>query len=242
MRSMRFESSVVVETLQGLEKQLVAHRGHLAQVAAALAAGQFAAAFEAASQLRDSLGAVDAMYKRLYANVVPVDNLGSVVESVGELALRGRRMVILTQLAVLRKLLEQSDGMSRAHGWFVGKFHCIDDVEGYFDGEFRKINRLWTQYRQNQAEVVGMSASDRTTLYRASVRVAQRALHALRNHSDLAYLLRAGLGVIDWPEALAAFTQIVVVLGLQLDVEANRVPLAEPTQLCTSERIATSGS
>jgi hypothetical protein len=242
MRSMRFESSVVLETLQALEKQFAAHRGHLAQVAAALAAGQFAAAFEAANQLRDSLGAVDAMYKRLYANIVPVDDLGSVVESVGELVLRGRRMVILAQVAALRELLKQPDGMSRAQGWFVGEFHDMDDVDSYFDRAFTKINRIWTQYRQNHVDEVGMSPSDRSTLYRASVRVAQCALHDVPRHPDVAYLLRAGLDATDWPEAHAAFTQIFVALAVQIDVGANRALLARLTQPCTFERISASGS
>jgi hypothetical protein len=236
MRSMMFESGVVVETLQALEKQFAEHRGHLAQVAAALAAGQFATAFAAATKLRDSLGAVDSMCKRLYANVVPVDDLGSVVESVPELALRGRRMVICAQRAVLRELLEEPSAMSRAQGWFVGEFHDMRDVDKYFDGEFTKIDRIWTRYRQNHADMDGMLASDRTTLYKASVRVAQRKLHNLRNHPDLAYLLRAGLDATDWPEALAAFTQISAALDLQIDV-----PLAGLAHASTSERTSAGG-
>lgn len=225
MRSMRFQSSVVVETLQGLQRQLAVHRDPLAQVATALSAGHFGPALKAAEKLRDALAVVVSQYQRLHANVVPVDDMGSEVESVGELALRARRMVIVDRLGYLRDLLREPTAGERAQPWFVGNFESIDDVSVFFADELARINRIWTPYRQNHENTAGMSSTDRITMYRASVRVAQRALRDLRKHPDLAYLLQSGLDAVDWPEVLTAVSEIVVALAVQIDVESGRVPL-----------------
>ncbi|TMQ19711.1 MAG: hypothetical protein E6J90_17425 [Deltaproteobacteria bacterium] len=222
---MPFQSRVVVEALQALERQLAVHRDPLAQVATALSVGHFAPALQAAEKLRDALAIVVSLYQRLYANVVPVDEMGSTVESVGELALRARRMVILTQLGRLRDLLREPKAGERARGWFVGDFASIDDVTAFFADQFAQINQIWVQYRQTHPGAAGISSTDRITLYRASVRVAQSALRELRNHPDLAYLLRAGLDAADWPDVLSACSEIVVALAVEVDVKSGRVPV-----------------
>jgi hypothetical protein len=223
---MRVQSSVVVETLLGLQRQLAVHRTPLEQVATALGAGHFEPALHAAEQLRDALAVVVALFQRLYENVVPVDEMGSTVESVGELALRACRVVIMAQLGHLRDLLHEPKACERARGWFVGNFASIDDVSAFFTDELAKINQIWTPYRQNEETTAGMSSTDRITLYRASVRVAQRALRDIGKHSDVAYLLRAGLDAVDWPEVLTAFREIVVALAVQIDAASGRFPLA----------------
>ena len=225
MRSMRFQSDVVVETLQGLERDLTEHRAHLAQMTTALSGGRFSLALEVADKLRDGLARVDAMYKRLHANVVPADDLGSCMESLGELALRGRRMVILAQLGQLRTLLREPGAAARTQGWFVGEFRNIDDVDRYFDEVFRKINGIWMQFREDPAEVSGVPRMERFTLQRTAVLAAQRALGDVRHHADLAHLLRAGLDTADWPAALAAFTAVVVAISVQIDMESRGTPM-----------------
>jgi hypothetical protein len=232
MRSMPFQSRVVVEALQGLERQLAVHRDPLAQVATALSTGHFAPALQATEELRDVLAIIVSLYQRLYANVVPLDEMGGPVESLGELALRARRMVIMAQLEHLRDLLREPKASERARSWFVGDFASIDDVTAFFTGRFAQINQIWTPYRQAHASAAGMSSIDRITLYRTSVRVAQGALRELRNHPDLAYLLRAGQGAVDWPEVRTACSEIAVAVAVQVDVTSGRVPLVPvpPTQ------------
>jgi len=225
MRSMKFQSGVVLETLQGLEQQLAAHRSHLAQMASSLSGGLYAAALEAADKLRDALGLVVAMYQRLHANVVPADDLGE-VESIDELALRARRMVIVTQLSRLRDVLADPAAEDRAYGWFVGRFEGIDDVTAYFDEQFSKINGIWMQYRHSHALGTGMSTNDRVTLYHAAVRVAQQALADLKDDPDLAYFRRAGIAMTNWPEVHTAFREIDAALAVQIDMESGRLPLA----------------
>src|SRR5262249_1887626 len=123
----------------------------------------------------------------------------------------------------------------RAQGWFVGCFASIENVAAFFHDELFKINSIWTQYRETQAQAAGMSSADRTTLYRAAVRVAQRALRELRDHPDVAYLLSAGLAGTDWPEAQGAFTEIAAALAVQVDMESGRQPIVPAPSTGTPE-------
>lgn len=225
---MRFQSSVVVEALQGLERQFGTPRGYLAQVASLVSGGQFEAAREATDKVLRALDVVIATKVRLHANVVPVDDLGQSVESLGELAFRARRMVIVTQLNHLCDVLREPAAQERARCWFVGRFQGIGDVATFFRDELSRINRMWTQYREGHEHAAGISSTNRAILYRASVRAAQGALRDLGEHPDLAYILRAGFAVDDWPEVHTAFAEIVAALAVQIDVESGRqlfVPL-----------------
>jgi hypothetical protein len=225
MRSMRFQSSVVMEVLQRLEREFGAPRGHVAQVAADLSGGRIKPARDAADQLLRSLDLVVAMTTRLHANVIPIDELGATNESTGELALRARRMVILTQLGQLRDVLREPAAEQRARPWFVGQFASIHDVATFFHDELHKINGIWTRYRANHPDAAGMSKADRATLYRVAVRVAQRALHELQDQPDVAYFLRVGLAADDWADVHTPLSEIAAALAVQIDVESGRTPV-----------------
>lgn len=232
MRPTKFQSSVVVEALQSLEMHLGAHRDHLAHVVSALSAGHWMSALAEADNLRHAIGFVVTMYERLHASIIPADELGSAVESIGELVLRARRMVILSQIGQLRDILRGSAAKNRARSWFGGPFEDIDDVAMFFHNELYRINNIWIQYRTDDA--AQRASSDRTTIYRASVRLAQRDLRDLLEFPDLAHFLREGLAMADWPEVHTAFTEITAALAVTIDTVSGRYPIVPPP----SSRIA----
>jgi hypothetical protein len=222
MGPMKFQSGVVVDTLIALERQLADHREPLTRMIAELTSHRYAPALEAAEKVRYSLAILVTLYHRLHANVVLADGMGP-VESVGELALRGRRMVILTELGHLRDLLCDCDADARARGWFVGQFQNIDDVLAYAQVELAKIVAICA--RQPQRLVAEAPASaNRTALYYSTVGVAQRALSDLRDDPDFAYFLRTGHMTAGWPEAAAAFRRIDAALAVHIDVESIGPP------------------
>jgi hypothetical protein len=232
-----FPSSLVIEALQCLEGHLGVHRSHLAHVVSALSGGHYASAMTEADHLRNTLGSVVVMCNRLHDNVVPADGLGRAVESIGELALRARRLVIIRQIAYLRDVLREPAASSRARNWFIGRFESIHDVATFFHDELHRINAIWIQYREDDA-APHISSTDRVTLYRASVRVAQRALRDLLEQPDLAQFLRAGLAMADWPAVHTAFTEIAAALAVQVDTVSGRHPIVPPLP----SRVAAPGS
>jgi hypothetical protein len=164
-------------------------------------------------------------------HVLEADGLGEPGESLGELAIRARAVVILMELGHLRNALRDEPLVMRTTGWFVGRFRDIDDVVAFFREGLDKITRIWRPYRQDQPLLSGMSCGDRVTMYLTTIRVAQRALRELGDEPALAQLLAT-----DSPEVQIACKRIVTVLGIQVDVEPDRLPppRRRPAAIATS--------
>jgi hypothetical protein len=215
---MRTESYVVAELLQRLEQQGGAIRPHVVEVATALSQDQYPEALEASTALTRMLDMFVATSELLQDHIVAHDGMGDLGESLGELALRARGLVIVAQLDLIRDALREPAAQARVRDWFVGRTQCIDDVSAFVHERLISIHAIWLPYRQDKPQPRGMTDHDRMSLYRTAVRVAQRALRELRDEPELARFLDRGVAATDLPEVHLACKQITTVLGLQIDV------------------------
>lgn len=221
---MRFDPRNVVELLLRLEQQGMAFRPLTAEFAAALSKGDFQLALEISGRLHSVLESIVATKALIREHVLEADGLGEPGESLGELAIRARTMVILMDLGHLRDALRDEPLRARITGWFVGRFQGIDEVVAFFREGLDRINRIWRPYRQDQPLLSGMSCADRVTMYLTTIRIAQRALRELGDEPELAQLLEKGVAATDSPAVQIPCKRIVTVLGIQVDVEPDRRP------------------
>jgi hypothetical protein len=221
---MRFDPRNVVELLLRLEQQGMAFRPLTAEVAAALNKGDFQLALEISGRLHSVLESIVATKALIREHVLEADGLGEPGESLGELAIRARTMVILMELGHLRDALRDEPSRARITGWFAGRFQGIDDIVAFFRDGLDRINRIWRPYRQDQPLLSGMSCADRVTMYLTTIRIAQRALRELGDEPDLAQIFEKGVAASDSPAVQIACKRIVTVLGIQVDVEPDRRP------------------
>lgn len=166
--------------------------------------------------------AIMEMTSALQSYIVPMDGLGATVESLTELAIRARRMVVVAQTDALREVLRGPVAAERSQGWFTGRFRHIDHVADFFANEFYRINCIWLQYRRDDQRAAGMESEDRIILYQTALRVAHQAMRSLGHDPALAQFLQKGTAADHWPEVQAACTQIAAALAVQIDMEPSR--------------------
>lgn len=220
---MGIESYLVAEMLQRLETQAGLLRSHVAEIATSLSKDEYWQARDASAELHRTLDAFVNTTRILQDHVITSDGMGKIGESLGELALRARAMVVVDQLAVLSDALNDTAARERAQRWFVGRCHGVADLVAFVHERIAQIHATWTPYRQDQPLRPGMTEQDRSSLCRTAIRVAQRALCELRDELELACFLDSGAAATDLPEIHQACTRIDIVLGLQLDCEAGRM-------------------
>jgi hypothetical protein len=228
VRSMRLESSGVLDLLRQLEQQVGEYHHRAARVAAAIGGGHLALAREATDTLLQVLDQIAEVTTSLQTLVVPGDDLGEMMESVPELAIRARRMVISTQADKLREVLRGSVAEARTRGWFTGRFRHVDHISDFFVNEFYRINSMWMQYRRDDRSAASIASADRVTLYQTALRVAQQAMRDLGIEPGLAHFLGHGAAVSGWPEVQTACTQIVAALAIEIDLAPGRQVPGEP--------------
>jgi hypothetical protein len=228
---MRSESFVVAEMLQRMEQQNQLLRPSAVEVATALSKDEYPTALEAAADLHRVLGTFVATTEALQEHVVARDGMGDLGESLDELALRARTLVLRAQLELLCEELREPGAHARAVGWFAGRFKGIADVDTYIRERLDRIHGLWLPYRHDQPQPDGMTDPERASLYRTMVRVAQRQLQALCDEPDLAEFLAGGLAATDLVEVHLACRQIVTVLGLPSSGPAARSSLRRPRRV-----------
>src|SRR5947209_1039746 len=102
---MTIESYLVAEMLQRLEQQLTMVRPNAIEIAAAISRDQYPAALTASAELHRALDAFVATTEILEDHIVARDGLGPLGDAIGELALRGRGLVIVAQLDLLQTAL-----------------------------------------------------------------------------------------------------------------------------------------
>jgi hypothetical protein len=216
---MRIESYLVAELLQRWEQQGAALRPNSVEITAALnrdVRGGFPVALEASGELHRALNAFVATSDVLEDHVVGRDGMGELGESLDELTLRARAMVVLSQLDRLSVAFGDPAVETRGRGWFLGKLQGIADLVSVVRDRLRQIHAMWLQYRPGQPRLPGMTDADRATLYRTMLRVALRALSELWDEQDLARFLECGLAATDLPEVNLSCREIVSVLGLPI--------------------------
>jgi hypothetical protein len=219
---MRIESYLLAEMLQRMEQQTAVIRPYAVTIVTTLSREAYPAALEALAELHRALDAFVATTKLLQEHVVAHDGLGKMGESLGELTLRARAMVLRAQLDLVREALGEPAAHARAQAWFVGRVLGIGELVTFVLDRLTEIHAIWTPYRQNQRQPPGMMEADRENLYRTAIRVAQRALCELRDEPEVARFLDGGSMATDLPEVHLACKRIDTVLGLQFEVEPGR--------------------
>lgn len=225
---MGIESYVVTEMLQRLEAQSAMLRPHAAEIATSLSKDEYPEARNASAELLRVLDVFVNTERILREHVVATDGMGELGESLGELVLRARGMVIADQLAALRDALRDPGRRARAQAWFMGQFDDIDDLIAFVRDRIAQIHATWTPYRSDRPQRPGTTDTDRATFYRTAIRVAQRALTELRGEPDVSHFLDCGIAATDVPEIQEACKRIDLVLCLQLDGEAGRATGRKP--------------
>jgi hypothetical protein len=219
---MRVESYLVSEMLQRLELQLANLRPHTVQFATAIGKHEYVSALEASAELHRVLDAIVATTEILRDHIVQRDELGKLGEALGELALRARGYVIVTQLDLMQIGLTEPSTLARTRAWFAGRFQGIADVRAFVRERIGQIHAIWKPYRKDQPPLPGMTETERATIYHTMIRVAQRALCELCDEPDLARFLDSGVAANDMPDIHVGCKQILTVLNLQIDVEPTR--------------------
>lgn len=225
---MGIESYVLAEMLQRLETQGAMLRPHAVEIATSLSKDEYPAARDASAELLRALDSFVITTKILHDHVVANDGMGASGESLGELTLRARAMVLVDQLGLLRDALGDPVAHARVQEWFTGRFHDIGDLIAFVHDRIARIHAMWTPYRIAQPQPPGMTEPDRSSFYRTAIRVAQRALCELRDEPELARFLDNGIAAADVPEVRLACERIDAILGLQLDVEVGRPATRKP--------------
>jgi hypothetical protein len=220
---MSLEVFFVAEMLQRLEQQGAAIRPQAVMIATALSNDRYPVALEASAELHRALDAFVSTTARLQDHVVECDGMGKLGESIGELVLRARALVIKDQLDVLSVALRDPAVQVRVAGWFGEQLASIEQLRTHLHERMAKLHAGWLLYRPDQPGTPGMTEAERATAYRMMVRVAQRALGDLRNEPNVARFLAKGMEAHDIPEVNLACRQIDLVLGLEFDLEAGRL-------------------
>lgn len=214
---MRMDSFVVAEMLLRWEQQGAALRPSSVQITAKLnrdIRGGFPVALDASAELHRMLEAFVSTSDLLEDHVVQHDGLGELGESLDELALRARAMVIVAQVDQLDAAFAEPAVEARARGWFAGKIQRIADLVALVRAEMSRIHAMWLPYRQGQPRHPGTTEADRAMLYCTKLRIAHRALRELWDDPDLGRFLECGVGATDLREVNLSCKQIVSVLGL----------------------------
>jgi hypothetical protein len=219
---MSVEAFLVAEMLQRMEQQIPVIRPQAVEIATALSKDEYLAARKASAALHRALDSFVTTTQLLQDHIVANDGLGELGASLGELVLRGRGLVLVANLDVLCNVFRDPAVQARAHGWFAGQVGGIADVRARVSDRLSKIHAIWTPHRPDQAALPGMTETERTTLYRMMVRVAQRELRNVRHEPEVARLLSHGMAATDLPEVHLACNQIDAVLTMQIDIEPPR--------------------
>jgi hypothetical protein len=225
---MRLESYLVAELLQRLEQQGGALRSRALEIAAALNKDRYPVALETSMELTRMLSMFVATAASLQDHVVARDGMGEVGDSLAELILRARGMVLAAELGRLRAALDEPQARERTRGWFRGELHDIEAVASFLHARLTRIHAIWLPHRRDQPQPPGMTEMDRSNMYRTAIRVAQRALRELLDEPGLASFLHRGTAATDLAEINAACKQIVAALSVQIDTEPARYLLSRP--------------
>jgi len=218
---MKFESYIMAELLHRLEQRGVGLQSRALGIATALSRDQFADALDATKQLVVMLETVVLTHATLRGHIRG-DGMGELGDSLEEVGLRARGLVIDTQLARLEVAFR--DGLVRARTlpWFVGAVESIDDLTALVRARLQGIHALWSAYRKDHPQPRAMSTTDREAMCRIMARVAQRALQDLGSEPELAHFLRHALAASGLPEIQMASRQLADALSVPVDDAACR--------------------
>jgi hypothetical protein len=178
----------------------------------------------------DACSRITAAYERLRAMVIAVDGavLGSAIESLGELAIRAKMLIVSEQLSRLDEVIRAAlpfgaSQSTRAQTRFANRRavrqrgRCAAVVQQ----EFSRVIELWAPPR------AGHVSCEHGSPYASELHAAQRVLVALLDDADLAALLRAG-EASDWPDVQV----ISAIISMALLIEMPAEPMSSMAGSC----------
>ena len=151
--------------------------------------------------------------RRIRDGVIGVDDLGSSLESLSELALRAVRLVVLNELAILRELWGGLDALGGHHMSIEQEAGSFAAVDVWLREALDDITRGWCRCR-------GTPNRDRAA-YRSALRLGHRATRALAGDPEVARFLDAGITCVDWPALRESCTRLRDALLVRIDVEPD---------------------
>jgi hypothetical protein len=203
----------LTRNLQELATQIAEAPALLDEVRAAVHQPDVERLTEAKLRGHRHITAIAMTTRRIRDGVIGVDDLGSSPESLSELALRAVRLVVLSELTILRALwrgLNAFSGLRMAIEQETGNFEAVD---ARLRDELDDITRGWCQ-------CCGTPNPDRAA-YRSALRVGHRATSALAEDREVARFLDAGITRVDWPAFRESSTRLRDALLVRIDVEPD---------------------
>ena len=209
---MTFDTMAVIGQLQDLEQQIAATPRYVDSLQRAFVRGDRA---DILCNLVDSerhLRAMATTTASIRVQVVQVDGLDGMLESLAELVLRAVRVVLLAELDVLRGLARGAAARGRSTRLFGGRFQSIDDLASFVHAELDRITRMWSRDRP---------WVDREA-FRAALRAAAGAMRHLGEVPELSRFLQEGAVRSDWPALVAVCRRTRAVLDIRIVAEPDQ--------------------
>lgn len=210
---MSFDSRSLLRRLQELQLQIAATPQQGESLRAALDGHDLGEAICATMDAERHVLAMAATIADILAQVVPADHLGA-VESLSELVFRAVRMVVLTELSMLREVVCEASKRGKLRPLTWGRFRGIDHLTSEMRDEIHRITHQWIAYRE-------MEGVERVT-YRAALRAAHQSMRQLGNASEATRFLHEGRTRADWPALREVCSRIWVALTIRINADPDR--------------------
>lgn len=209
----KIKSEQAFEALQNLQWQIPSLRAHAAELMIAVDGGDLEGAVHATENTRRLLDAAALSADILRRIVIPEDGLGGSCGSLGELALRATRLLMIDQIPRLRDALS-SAGARRS------PVDPCGDVIAFIQAELLRITAIWIPYRASFGKKT--SPNGQRVLYRAAIREAQQAVRALGVHREFSSFLASAAARTDLPPLSRNCRRIQALIGLHIDAEPDQ--------------------
>lgn len=226
------DPELVVGALQRLQQEISSLRSCALELSEAVNSGDLAFAVRATEGTRQTLGAIAATTIRLKRHIVPVDGLGTTLESLGELVVRAARMVISEEVRRLRLAISGLPERERGCALFAAWAHDVRAAVSFLDDRLHWIDGIWIPYRR-AGPITAVSGN--RVLYRAAICAAQRAVREMGSHPAFGSLLREGVTRMAWPDVRRALASILAVVRIRIDIEPDRQLLVHRVPLHSSK-------
>lgn len=209
----KIKSEQTFEVLQNLQWQIPSLRAHAAELMIAVDGGNLESAVHATENTRRLLDAIALSADILRRIVIPEDGLGGSCGSLGELALRATRLLMIDQIPRLREALSHV-GSRRP------PVDARGDMVAFIQAELLRITAIWVPYRASFGEQT--CANGQRALYRAAIREAQQAFRALGVHQEFSSFLASGAARTDLPSLARHCRRIQALIGIYIDAEPDQ--------------------
>jgi hypothetical protein len=226
------ESDIVVAALFELARRVAEIKRHVGARDEAITEGDIALAVQAQRECTSLIDAVVRITATIKPYVIGVDGIEGREESLGELVIRSKRMVIIEQMCALQEaILRAIECGGSVASMFTGRFGDFEGVASYVFDELRQFMSIWMRFRETS------SVYRNRVLYQAGIRVTLRAIRGLLNDPDLAHFVEEGIRLADWRDVQLSCIRIKNIVALDIDADSDyqlfsyyQVIVPNPTQ------------